>query len=131
MMEAVHCSKTSALTRATWRNIPEVSTLLILLEFAIAMKLVWLIKMCLNETYCHEPGVGNTINNPRKLHNEELRNLTSIIRIGNARRMRLVGLVAQMRKNRTTCRLLVRKPKRNTPLGRPRHRWTDNIKWIL
>jgi hypothetical protein len=33
-----------------------------------------------------------------------------------------------MRVKRTTYRLLVGKPKRKRPLGRPRHRWVDNIK---
>jgi hypothetical protein len=26
--------------------------------------------------------------------------------------------------------ILVGKPERNRPLGTPRHRWVDNIKWI-
>jgi hypothetical protein len=29
------------------------------------------------------------------------------------------------------CRLLVVKPERKRPLGRPRHRWVDNIKTNL
>jgi hypothetical protein len=42
--------------------------------------------------------------------------------------MRWAGHVAQMGKMRDVCRLLVRKPERKRPLGRPRRRWTDNIK---
>jgi hypothetical protein len=67
----------------------------------------------------------------RKLHNEELHNLyssPSIIRIINSRRMRWAGHVARMGEKRNVYRLLVRKPERKRPLGRPRHRWIDNIK---
>jgi hypothetical protein len=67
----------------------------------------------------------------RKLHNEELHNLCStpsIIRIIKSRRMRWAGHVARMREKRNVYRLLVGKPKRKRPLGRPRRRWVDNIK---
>jgi hypothetical protein len=29
---------------------------------------------------------------------------------------------------RNACRVFVRKPEERRPLGRPRHRWVDNIK---
>jgi hypothetical protein len=67
----------------------------------------------------------------RKLHNEELRDLyssPSIIRIIKSRRMRWAGHVARMGENRNAYRLLVGKPERKRPLGRPRRRWVDNIK---
>jgi hypothetical protein len=32
---------------------------------------------------------------------------------------------------RGTHRILVGKPERKTPLGRPRSRWEDNINWIF
>jgi hypothetical protein len=32
---------------------------------------------------------------------------------------------------RNACRILVRKLEGTRPLGRPRRRWMDNIKWIL
>jgi hypothetical protein len=51
----------------------------------------------------------------RKLHNEELRNLhssLSIIRITKSRRMWWAGNVAQMREQRTACRILVGKPEK-------------------
>jgi hypothetical protein len=32
---------------------------------------------------------------------------------------------------KNTCRILVEKPKENTPVGRPRRRWADNIKMDL
>jgi hypothetical protein len=70
----------------------------------------------------------------RELHNEELRDLyssPSIIRIIKSRRVRLAGHVARMVKKRKACRLLVGKPERKRPLGRPRCRWVDNIKMDL
>jgi hypothetical protein len=61
----------------------------------------------------------------RKLHNEELHDLyssPSIIRIIKAKRMRWVGHVARMGEKRNAYRLLVRKPERRRPLGKPRRR---------
>jgi hypothetical protein len=34
-------------------------------------------------------------------------------------------------KKRNACRILVGKPEGKGPIGRPRGRWVDNIKWIL
>jgi hypothetical protein len=70
----------------------------------------------------------------RKLHNEVLHDLYSLpsnIRIIKRRRMRWVGHVAGIRDMRYMYRLLVRKPEGKRPLGRPRHRWIDNIKMDL
>jgi hypothetical protein len=70
----------------------------------------------------------------RKLPNEELHNLyssPSIIRIIKSRRMRWAGHVARMGEKWNMCRLLVGKPEGKRPLGRPRHRWIDNIKMDL
>jgi hypothetical protein len=70
----------------------------------------------------------------RKLHNEELHDLyssPSIIRIIESRRMRWVEHVARMGEKRNAYRLLVGKPERKRPLGRPRRRWVDNIKMDL
>jgi hypothetical protein len=67
----------------------------------------------------------------RKLHNEELRDLyisPSIIRIIKSRRMRWTGHVAGMGEKRNAYRLLVGKPEGRRPLGRPRHRWRENLK---
>jgi hypothetical protein len=36
-----------------------------------------------------------------------------------------------MRETRNACRILVGKPEGKRPLGRPRHRWLDNIKIYL
>jgi hypothetical protein len=65
----------------------------------------------------------------RKLHNEELHNL-SIIRIIKSR-MRWAGHVARMGEKRNMYRLLVGKSEGKRPLRRPRRRWLDNIKMDL
>jgi hypothetical protein len=70
----------------------------------------------------------------RKLHNEELHNLypsPSIIRFIKSRRMRWAGHVARMGEKGNVYRLLVGKLEGKRPLGRPRHRWIDNIKMGL
>jgi len=70
----------------------------------------------------------------RKLHNEELNDLYSlpnIVRVVKSRRMRWAGHVARMGEVRGVHRVLVRKPEGKRPLGRPRHRWEDNIKMDL
>jgi hypothetical protein len=70
----------------------------------------------------------------RKLYNEELHNLyssPSIIRIIKSRRMMWAGHVARMGEKRNVYGLLVGKPERKRPLGRPRRRWIDNIKLDL
>jgi len=70
----------------------------------------------------------------RKLHNEKLNDLNSplnIIQVIKSRRMRCVGHVAHVGKRRGAHRVLMRKPKGKGPLGKPRHRWEDNIKMHL
>jgi hypothetical protein len=65
----------------------------------------------------------------RKLHNEELRDLyssPSIVRIINSRRMRWEGHVARMGRRETRIDYWW-ESQRERPLGRPRHRWVDNI----
>jgi hypothetical protein len=47
------------------------------------------------------------------------------------RRMGWVGHVARMGEKRIMYRLLVEKPERKRPLGRPRCRWLDNIRMDL
>ena len=42
--------------------------------------------------------------------------------------MRWVGHVARMNEKRGVYRVLLVKPEGKRPLGRPRHRWEDNIK---
>jgi hypothetical protein len=48
-----------------------------------------------------------------------------------SRRMRWAGHVARMGEKRNVYRLLTGKPEGKRPLGRPRHRWIDNIKMDL
>jgi hypothetical protein len=51
-----------------------------------------------------------------------------IIRQIKSRRMRWAGHVARMGEGRNVYRVLVGKPEKKRPLGRPRHRWEDGIK---
>jgi hypothetical protein len=70
----------------------------------------------------------------RKLHNEELHGFyssPSIVRVIKARRMRWAGHVACMGEVRGAYNILVGTPEGRKPLGRPRHRWQDNIKLDL
>ena len=70
----------------------------------------------------------------RKLHNEELSDLyflPNILRVVKSRRMRWAGHVARMGEGRGVHRVLVGKPEGKRPMGRPRHRWEDNIKMDL
>jgi hypothetical protein len=69
----------------------------------------------------------------RKLH-EELHGLyssPSIITVIKARMMRWAGHVAHMEEVRGAYNILVGKPEGRRPLGRPRHRWEDNISMDL
>jgi hypothetical protein len=45
--------------------------------------------------------------------------------------MRWAGRVARIGEKRNTYGLLVRKPEGKGPLGRPRHRWVDDIRMDL
>jgi hypothetical protein len=54
-----------------------------------------------------------------------------IVRAIKLRRMRLVGHVALTGERRGVYRVLVGKPGGRRPLGRPRHRWEENIKMDL
>jgi hypothetical protein len=70
----------------------------------------------------------------RKLHNDEIHNLYSspnIVRVIKSRRMRWAGHVACMGEGRGVYRVLVGRPEGKRSLGRPKHRWEDNIKMDL
>ena len=70
----------------------------------------------------------------RKIHNEEIYDLyssSSIIRVINSRRMKKARQVAHTEDGRSAYNVLVGKPEGTSPLGRPRHRWEDNIKMEL
>jgi hypothetical protein len=47
-----------------------------------------------------------------------------------SRSMRWAGYVERMEK-RDVCRMLMGTPERKRALGRPRHRWVDNIKMVI
>jgi len=67
----------------------------------------------------------------RRLLNEELNDSytsPNIVRVIKSRRMKWVGHVARMREERGVYRVLVGKLEGKRPLGRPRHRWVDNIR---
>jgi hypothetical protein len=66
-----------------------------------------------------------------RLHNEELYDVQSspnIIRVIRSRRMKWAGHVANMGGRRNAYRVLVDRPDEKRSLGRPKHRWEDNIK---
>jgi hypothetical protein len=92
---------------------------------------LWAFKACYRDSLIFVLFLFEVTGEMRKLHNEELRDLysfPSIIRIIKSRRMRWAGHVARMGEKRNTYRLLVGKPQGKRPLGRPRHRWVDNIR---
>jgi hypothetical protein len=67
----------------------------------------------------------------RRLHKEELSDLYSspnVIRVIKSRRIRWAGHVARRGEKRGAYRILVGRPEGKRSLGRPRHRWEDNIK---
>jgi hypothetical protein len=70
----------------------------------------------------------------RKLHNKEhyaLYASQNIIRVKKSRRQRSAGLVARIGERGDACRVLLRTSEGRKLLGRPRHRWEDNIKTDL
>jgi hypothetical protein len=69
-----------------------------------------------------------------RLHNNELHSLYSspnIVGVIKSRRMRWARHVARMVEGKDVYRVLVGRPKGKRPLGRPRHRWEDNVKMDL
>ena len=77
------------------------------------------------------PKIDKVTGEWRKLHNEELSDLYSLpnfVLVVQSRRMRWAGHVARMGEGRGVHRVLVGKHERKRLLGRPRHRWEDNIK---
>ncbi|KAJ4431289.1 hypothetical protein ANN_19886 [Periplaneta americana] len=70
----------------------------------------------------------------RKLHNAELHALYSspdIIRNIKSGRLKWAEHIARMDESRNAYRVLVGRPEKKRPLGRPRRRWEDNIKMDL
>jgi hypothetical protein len=65
------------------------------------------------------------------VHKEELHNYCAspnIIKTIKSRRMGSAGYVTRTGKKRNAYRVLVGKPERKRPLGRPGRRWEDDIK---
>ena len=65
---------------------------------------------------------------------EELNDLycsPNIVRVVKSIRMKWVGHVARMGEGRGIYSVLVGKPEGKRPLGRPSHKWEDNIKMDL
>jgi hypothetical protein len=56
---------------------------------------------------------------------------SSNIRVIKLRRMRWSGYKALIVEMRNAYKMLVRKPKGKRPLGRPKHRWENDIKMDL
>ena len=61
----------------------------------------------------------------------DLYSLPNIVQVVKSRRMRWAGNVARIGEGREVHRVLAGKPEGKRPLGRPRHRWEDNIKTDL
>ena len=47
------------------------------------------------------------------------------------RQLKYAGHVARMEEDRTAFKILTGKSIERRSLGRPKHRWEDNIEWIL
>jgi hypothetical protein len=70
----------------------------------------------------------------RRMHNEELNDLYSspnIVQVIKSRRMGWAGHVACVGEERGVYRVLVGKPEGKKSLGRPRHRWVNNMRMDL
>jgi hypothetical protein len=70
----------------------------------------------------------------RRLHHGELHDfhaLRNIFGVIKSRRVRCSGHVARTGDMRNAYKILVRKPERKRPLGRPGRRWEDNIRMDL
>ena len=55
----------------------------------------------------------------------------NIVRVIKARRLRWAGHVGRMEEGRNAFKMLTGKPTGKRSLGRPKHRWADNIRMDL
>jgi hypothetical protein len=69
----------------------------------------------------------------RRLHNKELHNMYASpnIKVIKSRSMSFKCHVARMGEMRSAYNILVGKPERKRPLGKPGRRWKDNIRMDL
>jgi hypothetical protein len=70
----------------------------------------------------------------RRLHNEEFHSLyrsPNIVSVIKSRRLRWAGRVPKMEVGRIVFKILTGRPTGKSPLGRPRHKWEDNIRIYL
>ena len=69
----------------------------------------------------------------RRLHNEELHSLyrSYIGRMIKSRRLRWAGHLARMEESREAFKILIGNLTGKRILEGPKHRWEDNIKWVL
>jgi hypothetical protein len=77
------------------------------------------------------PKRDEVIGRSRKLYNEKLHNLygsPSRIRNDQVKEDEMGRTCSTCGEKRNAYRILVAKPERKRPLGRPRHRWEDNIR---
>jgi hypothetical protein len=80
------------------------------------------------------PRKDEVIGEWRKLCSEERNDLYCspiTVWVMKSRRLRWAGYVACMGKRRIAYRVLVGKTEGRRPLGRPRHRWVDNVRWFF
>ena len=66
----------------------------------------------------------------RRLHNEKLHRLyrsLNIVRLIKSRTLKWAGHVVRMEEGRNAFKMLTGKPTEKRALGRPRHRWEENI----
>ena len=55
----------------------------------------------------------------------------NIIKVNKSRRLRWAGYIARIEEDRSTFKILTGTPAGKKPLGRPKHRWEDNIRMDL
>ena len=82
-------------------------------------------RLCYLVMYCSHTKRDEVTGELRKLHNEELSDLYSlqnIVRVVKSRRMRWAEHVACVAESRGVYRVLLWKPERKRPFGRPRYR---------
>jgi len=81
-----------------------------------------------------EPKVDEVTGEWRRLHDVELHDLHSppyLTPVIKSRSVRWMGHVARIGEGSSACRVLVKKSETKRSLGRPGHRWEDNIEMHL